>query len=208
MAIYTEYCYVSYSDGSSAELPSLTEEIDALTIAVTDTLAYRTYGQTYVINQCTDARVTNLSNWFQYENIDLTAVQGNGNRMNFFFHERIQIPDFSWTDNDSEKIKPGQPVTNLTADAINNLYQKIEEAGNFMYLSSIPTIKSGDAITADAILPACSALREGARRVDENMLYAMMRSIISIKAGAPILASTLLTMKDTANRVFQEMRPL
>jgi hypothetical protein len=207
MATYTENCY---TDDGRTLLGTLTEEIEGAEIAVKDTLAYKTYGESYVFIICRGR--AQMARWLLGESINLNSIQNNDFVMNFYFARRIQISDFAWTDNDDEKIKAGQPVSNLTAAAMNDLYQKLVAMKTLtgVRADAVPTITSGDTITASIVSQAFSGIAGGLTYVDEDARQAMYDGLRynSLTKGAPIYARILLNMKVGVNKLIQEMRPL
>lgn len=206
MATYTENCY---TDNGGTLLTTLTEEIEGEEIAVTDTLAYKTYEKSYVFMICRGAG--QMDRWIKGESIKLNRIQQGGSVINFYFVRRVQLSNFAWTDNDDEKIKAGQPVSNLTAAAMNDLYQKLIAMGELtgVRTDAVPTITPGDTITASIVSQAFNGITDGLLYVDEDAKQAMYEGVKSdsIKKGAPIYARILLNMKTGVNRLIQTMRP-
>lgn len=206
MATYTENCY---TDNGRTLLTTLTEEIEGEEIAVTDTLAYKTYGKSYVFMICRGAG--QMDRWIKGESIKLNRIQQGGSVINFYFVRRVQLSNFAWTDNDDEKIKAGQPVSNLTAAAMNDLYQKLIAMGELtgVRADTVPTIVPGDTITASIVSQAFNGIGGGLLYVDEDARQAMYDGVKSgsIKKGAPIYARILLNMKAGVNKLIQAMRP-
>lgn len=206
MATYTEKCY---TDNGGTLMATLTEEIEGTEIAVTDTLAYKTYGKAYVFMICRGAG--QMDRWIKGESINLNRIQQGGSVIRFFFVRRVQVSDFAWTDNDDEKIKAGQHVSNLTAAAMNDLYQKLIAMSELtgVRADTVPTIVPGDTITASIVSQAFNGIGGGLLYVDEDARQAMYDGVKpdSIKKGAPIYARILLNMKAGVNKLIQAMRP-
>ena len=190
-------------------METLTEEIEGTEIAVTDTLAYKTYGKAYVFMICRGAG--QMDRWIKGESINLNRIQQGGSVIRFYFVRRVQVSDFAWTDNDDEKIKAGQPVSNLTAAAMNDLYQKLVAMKTLtgVRADAVPTITSGDTITASIVSQAFSGIAGGLTYVDEDARQAMYDGLRynSLTKGAPIYARILLNMKAGVNKLIQAMRP-
>ena len=205
MATYTENCY---TDDGGTLLGTLTEEIEGTEIAVTDTLAYKTYGKAYVFMICRGAG--QMDRWIKGESINLNRIQQGGSVIRFYFVRRVQVSDFAWTDDD-EKIKAGQHVSNLTAAAMNDLYQKLIAMSELtgVRADTVPKIVPGDTITASIVSQAFNGIGGGLLYVDEDARQAMYDGVKhdSIKKGAPIYARILLNMKAGVNKLIQAMRP-
>lgn len=206
MATYTEKCY---TDNGRTLMATLTEEIEGTEIAVTDTLAYKTYGKEYVFWICRGAGQT--ARWLKGESINLNWIQQGGSVISFYFARRVQVSDFTWTDNDDEKIKAGKHVSNLTAAAMNDLYQKLIAMSELTgaRADNVPTIAPGDTITASVVSRAFSNISTGLLYVDEDARQAMYDGVKadSIGKGTPIYARILLNMKAGVNKLIQAMRP-
>ena len=97
---------------------------------------------------------------------------------------------FAWTNNDSSNIVAGQPVTNITASAWNNLISKISACGGSS--SSVYSASSGSKITANHFNSMRNAISGlcGAGSVPS-----------SVTAGAStVLASLFISLKEAINR--------
>ena len=200
MATYTEKCY---TDNGGTLMATLTEEIEGTEIAVTDTLAYKTYGKAYVFMICRGAG--QMDRWIKGESINLNRIQQGGSVIRFYFVRRVQVSDFAWTD------KAGQHVSNLTAAAMNDLYQKLIAMSELtgVRADTVPKIVPGDTITASIVSQAFNGIGGGLLYVDEDARQAMYDGVKhdSIKKGAPIYARILLNMKAGVNKLIQAMRP-
>lgn len=62
-------------------MATLTEEIEGTEIAVTDTLAYKTYGKAYVFMICRGAG--QMDRWIKGESINLNRIQQGGSVIRF-----------------------------------------------------------------------------------------------------------------------------
>lgn len=200
MAVYTELCFLGDTGGTV----TLTEEIEGTEIAVADMLAYSTYGQAYVLSECRGGAQLRFS-WSRYETVDLSILQGNENKAYFYFANRVAVSDFAWTDDDDERIRAGQPVTNLTAAAMNRLYEKLVALKGLTSMRAAETVSEGAAITADSVSLARSAIARGLRSVDKDAYDAL--AAYEIRRGAPIQAALLMELKHGVNKLIQEMRP-
>ena len=152
-----------------------------------------------------------MDRWIKGESINLNRIQQGGSVIRFYFVRRVQVSDFAWTDNDDEKIKAGQHVSNLTAAAMNELYQKLIAMSELtgVRADTVPTIVPGDTITASIVSQAFNGIGRGLLYVDEDARQAMYDGVKpdSIKKGAPIYARILLNMKAGVNKLIQAMRP-
>lgn len=100
------------------------------------------------------------------------------------------IESFAWTNDDSSKIAVGQPVSNITASAWNNLISKVAACGGSS--SSIYSASSGSRITANhfnSMRNAISGL-SGAGSLPSSATAGVTR----------ILASMFIGLKDAINR--------
>ena len=82
---------------------------------------------------------------FYIQNYVSSSDKANSNSVTAATNEAIGY--FAWTNDDATKIQTGQPVTNLTASAWQNLIAKVAACGGST--GSIPTASSGTTITAN-----------------------------------------------------------
>lgn len=103
---------------------------------------------------------------------------------------KSNIGYFAWTSDDSSKIRAGQPVTNLTASAWNNLISKVSACGGSS--SSIYSASSGSRITANHFNTARNAI---------SGLSGAGSTPSSVTAGSSkVLASLFISLKEALNR--------
>lgn len=102
-------------------------------------------------------------------------------------------------------------MSNLTAAAMNELYQKLIAMSELtgVRADTVPTIVPGDTITASIVRQAFNGIGGGLLYVDEDARQAMYDGVKpdSIQKGAPIYARILLNMKAGVNKLIQAMRP-
>lgn len=82
---------------------------------------------------------------FYIQNYVSSSDKANSNSVTAATNEAIGY--FAWTNDDATNIQTGQPVTNLTASAWQNLIAKVAACGGST--GSIPTASSGTKITAN-----------------------------------------------------------
>lgn len=101
---------------------------------------------------------------------------------------------FAWTSDDSSKIQAGQPVTNLTASAWNNLISKVSACGGST--SSIPRATAGSQITAEHF----NQMRNAIAGLSGSGAVASSVSAGSTKMRATLFANATTALKEAINR--------
>lgn len=104
------------------------------------------------------------------------------------------ISYFAWTSNDSSKIQAGQPVTNLTASAWNNLINKVSACGGST--GSIPRATAGSQITAEHF----NQMRNAIAGLSGSGSVASSVSAGSTKMRATLFANATTALKEAINR--------
>lgn len=104
------------------------------------------------------------------------------------------ISAFSWTSNDTVKIQAGQPVTNLTATAWNNLISKVSACGGST--GSIPRATVGAQITAEHF----NQMRNAISGLSGSGSVASSVSSGSTKMRATLFANASTALKEAINR--------
>lgn len=104
------------------------------------------------------------------------------------------ISYFAWTSNDSLKIQAGQPVTNLTASAWNNLINKVSACGGST--GSIPRATAGSQITAEHF----NQMRNAIAGLSGSGSVASSVSAGSTKMRATLFANATTALKEAINR--------
>lgn len=113
----TVWIYIYDNDTNKylrSETHTLTEEISGSSIVPAETLAYKTYGTTYALKNCS-ATISGIS-WTHFG--PDTFAFPDGGKITLFFVNRKYVADFSWTNDDAAKIKEGELPSNLKASAI------------------------------------------------------------------------------------------
>ncbi len=219
MATYTMSCSAySAAGGGYTNLGTLTQDIDADTIAVKDTIAYKTYASGYLFNYVRPYGQTPVR---LYADDTINLSTAGTNVMAFYFVVKTYIEAFAWTDNDAVKIAKGALSSNLTAAAYNSFYQKLgamKELTRVTYYAN-NAVASGDAITAAKMNTLASGIYQslyclygspngGSNSVQKAFDAATYSKITS---GKPITAEILATgeysLKNMLNRIILALRP-
>lgn len=101
---------------------------------------------------------------------------------------------FAWTSDDATKIQAGQPVTNLTATAWNNLISKISACGGST--GSIPKATAGSQITAEHF----NQMRNAISGLSGSGSVASSVTSGSTKLRATLFANASTALKEAINR--------
>ena len=101
---------------------------------------------------------------------------------------------FAWTNDDATKIQAGQPVTNLTATAWNNLISKVSACGGST--GSIPRATAGSQITAEHF----NQMRNAISGLSGSGSVASSVSSGSTKMRAALFANATTALKEAINR--------
>lgn len=101
---------------------------------------------------------------------------------------------FAWTNDDATKIQAGQPVTNLTATAWNNLISKVSACGGST--GSIPRATAGSTITAEHF----NQMRNAISGLPGSGSVASSVTSGSTKMRATLFANATTALKEAINR--------
>lgn len=101
---------------------------------------------------------------------------------------------FAWTNDDATKIQAGQPVTNLTATAWNNLINKVSACGGST--GSIPRATAGSTITAEHF----NQMRNAISGLPGSGSVASSVTSGSTKMRATLFANATTALKEAINR--------
>ncbi len=101
---------------------------------------------------------------------------------------------FAWTNDDATKIQAGQPVTNLTATAWNNLISKVSACGGST--GSIPRATAGSQITAEHF----NQMRNAISGLSGSGSVASSVTSGSTKMRAALFANATTALKEAINR--------
>lgn len=101
---------------------------------------------------------------------------------------------FAWTNDDATKIQAGQPVTNLTATAWNNLISKVSACGGST--GSIPRATAGTQITAEHF----NQMRNAISGLSGSGSVASSVTSGSTKMRAALFANATTALKEAINR--------
>lgn len=101
---------------------------------------------------------------------------------------------FAWTNDDATKIQAGQPVTNLTATAWNNLISKVSACGGST--SSIQRANTGSQITAEHF----NQMRNAIAGLSGSGSVASSVTSGSTKMRAVLFANATTALKEAINR--------
>lgn len=129
---------------------------------------------------------------FYIQNYVSSSDKANSNSVTAATNEAIGY--FAWTNDDATKIQTGQPVTNLTASAWQNLIAKVAACGGST--GSIPTASSGTKITANHFNQMRNAISglTGAGSVASSVTSG------TSKVLASLFANTTTALKEAINR--------
>ncbi len=119
---------------------------------------------------------------FYIQNYVSSSDKANSNSVTAATNEAIGY--FAWTNDDATNIQTGQPVTNLTASAWQNLIAKVAACGGST--GSIPTASSGTKITANHFNQMRNAISglTGAGSVASSVTSGTSKVIASLFANA------------------------
>ena len=119
---------------------------------------------------------------FYIQNYVSSSDKANSNSVTAATNEAIGY--FAWTNDDAAKIQTGQPVTNLTASAWQNLIAKVAACGGST--GSIPTASSGTKITANHFNQMRNAISglTGAGSVASSVTSGTSKVLASLFANA------------------------
>ena len=119
---------------------------------------------------------------FYIQNYVSSSDKANSNSVTAATNEAIGY--FAWTNDDATKIQSGQPVTNLTASAWQNLIAKVAACGG--NTGSIPTASSGTKITANHFNQMRNAISglTGAGSVASSVTSGTSKVLASLFANA------------------------
>ena len=119
---------------------------------------------------------------FYIQNYVSSSDKANSNSVTAATNEAIGY--FAWTNDDATKIQTGQPVTNLTASAWQNLIAKVAACGGST--GSIPTASSGTTITANHFNQMRNAISglTGAGSVASSVTSGKSKVLASLFANA------------------------
>ena len=119
---------------------------------------------------------------FYIQNYVSSSDKANSNSVTAATNEAIGY--FAWTNDDANKIQTGQPVTNLTASAWQNLIAKVAACGGST--GSIPTAFSGTTITANHFNQMRNAISglTGAGSVASSVTSGTSKVLASLFANA------------------------
>ena len=119
---------------------------------------------------------------FYIQNYVSSSDKANSNSVTAATNEAIGY--FAWTNDDATNIKTGQPVTNLTASAWQNLIAKVAACGGST--GSIPTASSGTKITANHFNQMRNAISglTGAGSVASSVTSGTSKVLASLFANA------------------------
>lgn len=119
---------------------------------------------------------------FYIQNYVSSSDKANSNSVTAATNEAIGY--FAWTNDDATKIQTGQPVTNLTASAWQNLIAKVAACGGST--GSIPTASSGTKITANHFNQMRNAISglTGAGSVASSVTSGASKVLASLFANA------------------------
>ena len=129
---------------------------------------------------------------FYIQNYVSSSDKANSNSVTAATNEAIGY--FAWTNDDATNIQSGQPVTNLTASAWQNLIAKVAACGGST--GSIPTASSGTKITANHFNQMRNAISglTGAGSVASSVTSG------TSKVLASLFANTTTALKEAINR--------
>lgn len=129
---------------------------------------------------------------FYIQNYVSSSDKANSNSVTAATHEAIGY--FAWTNDDATNIQTGQPVTNLTASAWQNLIAKVAACGGST--GSIPTASSGTKITANHFNQMRNAISglTGAGSVASSVTSGESKVLASLFANATT------SLKEAINR--------
>lgn len=119
---------------------------------------------------------------FYIQNYVSSSDKANSNSVTAATNEAIRY--FAWTNDDATNIQSGQPVTNLTASAWQNLIAKVAACGGST--GSIPTASSGTKITANHFNQMRNAISglTGAGSVASSVTSGTSKVLASLFANA------------------------
>ena len=119
---------------------------------------------------------------FYIQNYVSSSDKANSNSVTAATNEAIGY--FAWTNDDATNIQTGQPVTNLTASAWQNLIAKVDACGGST--GSIPTASSGTKITANHFNQMRNAISglTGAGSVASSVTSGTSKVLASLFANA------------------------
>ena len=119
---------------------------------------------------------------FYSQNYVSSSDKANSNSVTAATNEAIGY--FAWTNDDATNIQSGQPVTNLTASAWQNLIAKVAACGGST--GSIPTASSGTKITANHFNQMRNAISglTGAGSVASSVTSGTSKVLASLFANA------------------------
>lgn len=119
---------------------------------------------------------------FYIQNYVSSSDKANSNSVTAATNEAIGY--FAWTNDDATNIQTGQPVTNLTASAWQNLIAKVAACGGST--GSIPTASSGTKITANHFNQMRNAISglTGAGSVASSVTSGTSKVLASLFANA------------------------
>lgn len=119
---------------------------------------------------------------FYIQNYVSSSDKANSNSVTVATNEAIGY--FAWTNDDATNIQSGQPVTNLTASAWQNLIAKVAACGGST--GSIPTASSGTKITANHFNQMRNAISglTGAGSVASSVTSGTSKVLASLFANA------------------------
>lgn len=129
---------------------------------------------------------------FYIQNYVSSSDKANSNSVTAATNEAIGY--FAWTNDDATNIQTGQPVTNLTASAWQNLIAKVAACGGST--GSIPTASSGTKITANHFNQMRNAISglTGAGSVASSVTSG------TSKVLASLFANVTTSLKEAINR--------
>lgn len=129
---------------------------------------------------------------FYIQNYVSSSDKADSNSVTAATNEAIGY--FAWTNDDATNIQTGQPVTNLTASAWQNLIAKVAACGGST--GSIPTASSGTKITANHFNQMRNAISglTGAGSVASSVTSG------TSKVLASLFANTTTALKEAINR--------
>ena len=158
----TEGVWIIYYGLSSASMAS-----GGYVTSSPTTITGLTQGKTYI---------------FYIQNYVSSSDKANSNSVTAATNEAIGY--FAWTNDDATKIQTGQPVTNLTASAWQNLIAKVAACGGST--GSIPTASSGTKITANHFNQMRNAISglTGAGSVASSVTSGKSKVLASLFANA------------------------
>lgn len=119
---------------------------------------------------------------FYIQNYVSSSDKANSNSVTAATNEAIGY--FAWTNDDATNIQTGQPITNLTASAWQNLIAKVAACGGST--GSIPTASSGTKITANHFNQMRNAISglTGAGSVASSVTSGTSKILASLFANA------------------------